>query len=193
MPSRRSSADRFPRGSSWISDSPSGVGALERPPRRSHAAFLGAQTAEPAVLLGRAEPDRPHDLVLLVELEEPSERGRLDRDAASSGPDSSMAIHEPLLPEPRSSEGRRQHPTVPPIELPGPARDLLASDAVATIVTLDEDGGPQLTSAWVGLDGDEIVFATMPEQRKLRNLRRDRRTVEPSAPLSGYIGLTSWK
>ena len=62
-----------------------------------------------------------------------------------------------------------------PIELPGPARELLATDAVATIVTLDEDGGPQVTSAWVGLDGDEIVFATMPEQRKLRNLRRDPR------------------
>jgi PPOX class probable F420-dependent enzyme len=64
---------------------------------------------------------------------------------------------------------------VPPIRLPEPARALLESDAVATIVTLDEDGGPQVTSAWVGLEGDEIVFATMPEQRKLRNLRRDPR------------------
>ena len=62
-----------------------------------------------------------------------------------------------------------------PIELPEPARELLESDAVATIVTLDEDGGPQITSAWVGLDGDEIAFATMPDQRKLRNLRRDPR------------------
>jgi PPOX class probable F420-dependent enzyme len=64
---------------------------------------------------------------------------------------------------------------VPLIELPEPARELLESDAVATIVTLDEDGGPQITSAWVGPDGDEIVFATMPDQRKLRNLRRDPR------------------
>ena len=64
---------------------------------------------------------------------------------------------------------------MPPIELSEPARELLESDAVATIVTLDEDGGPQITSAWVGLDGDEIVFATMPDQRKLRNLRRDPR------------------
>jgi PPOX class probable F420-dependent enzyme len=64
---------------------------------------------------------------------------------------------------------------VPPIELPEPARELLESDAIATVVTLDADGGPQVTSAWVGLDGDEIVFATMPEQRKLRNLRRDPR------------------
>jgi PPOX class probable F420-dependent enzyme len=43
------------------------------------------------------------------------------------------------------------------------------------VVTLDDDGGPQVTAAWVGLDGDQIVFATLPDQRKLRNLRRDPR------------------
>jgi PPOX class probable F420-dependent enzyme len=61
------------------------------------------------------------------------------------------------------------------IALPQAARDLLGSDAVAHVVTLDEDGGPQVTAAWVGLDGDEIVFATLPDQRKLKNLRRDPR------------------
>jgi PPOX class probable F420-dependent enzyme len=55
------------------------------------------------------------------------------------------------------------------------ARALLESDAVAHVVTLDQDGGPQVTAAWVGLDGDEIIFATLPDQRKLRNLRRDPR------------------
>ena len=58
---------------------------------------------------------------------------------------------------------------------PQAARALLESDTVANVVTLDEDGGPQVTAAWVGLDGDEIVFATLPDQRKLRNLRRDPR------------------
>ena len=61
------------------------------------------------------------------------------------------------------------------IELPDAARALLSRDAVATVVTLDEDGTPQLTAAWVGLDGEEIVMATIPDQRKLRNLRRDPR------------------
>jgi PPOX class probable F420-dependent enzyme len=61
------------------------------------------------------------------------------------------------------------------IPLPRAARLLLQSDAVAHVVTLDEDGGPQVTAAWVGLDGDEIIFATLPDQRKLRNLRRDPR------------------
>ena len=55
------------------------------------------------------------------------------------------------------------------------ARDLLESDAVAHVVTLNEDGSPQVTAAWVGVDGDEIVLATIPDQRKLRNLRRDPR------------------
>ena len=61
------------------------------------------------------------------------------------------------------------------IPLPPAAHALLESDAVAHVVTLDKDGGPQVTAAWVGLDGDEIVFATLPDQRKLRNLRRDPR------------------
>jgi PPOX class probable F420-dependent enzyme len=61
------------------------------------------------------------------------------------------------------------------MELPDEARALLESDAVATVVTLNEDGSPQVTSAWVGVDEGEIVFATLPDQRKLRNLRRDPR------------------
>jgi PPOX class probable F420-dependent enzyme len=61
------------------------------------------------------------------------------------------------------------------IHLPDGARELLESDALAHVVTIDEDGGPQVTLAWVGIEGDEIVLATMPEQRKLRNLRRDPR------------------
>jgi hypothetical protein len=32
-----------------------------------------------------------------------------------------------------------------------------------------------VTAVWVGPDGDEVVLATMPDQRKLRNLRRDPR------------------
>jgi PPOX class probable F420-dependent enzyme len=63
------------------------------------------------------------------------------------------------------------------IPLPPSARALLESDAVAHVTTIDGDGAPQVTLAWVGLDGDNIVLATLPEQRKLRNLRRDPRVV----------------
>jgi PPOX class probable F420-dependent enzyme len=61
------------------------------------------------------------------------------------------------------------------VELPSTARDVLESDLVATLVTLNEDGGPQVTSAWVGVEGDEVVIGTIPEQRKLHNMRRDPR------------------
>jgi PPOX class probable F420-dependent enzyme len=61
------------------------------------------------------------------------------------------------------------------IPIPEAARRLLESDVVAQVVTLNEDGGPHVTAAWVGIDGDEIVLATLPDQRKLRNLRRDPR------------------
>jgi PPOX class probable F420-dependent enzyme len=60
-------------------------------------------------------------------------------------------------------------------ELSPAARELIESPAVATLVTLDEDGAPQVTSAWVGLEGDEIVIGTLPDQRKLANIRRDPR------------------
>ena len=71
------------------------------------------------------------------------------------------------------------------IAIPGSARTLLESDAVAHVITLNEDGSPQVTAAWVGVEGDEIVLATLPDQRKLRNLRRDPR-VAVSVP-SGTV------
>jgi PPOX class probable F420-dependent enzyme len=52
---------------------------------------------------------------------------------------------------------------------------LLASDAIATVVTLDADGAPHLSLAWIGIVDGEIAFGTLNDQRKLRNLRRDPR------------------
>jgi PPOX class probable F420-dependent enzyme len=59
--------------------------------------------------------------------------------------------------------------------LPDPARAVLESAALAHLVTLEPDGRPQVTIVWVGLDGDEIVAAHLPEHRKIRNIRRDDR------------------
>jgi PPOX class probable F420-dependent enzyme len=52
---------------------------------------------------------------------------------------------------------------------------LLDSDAVATVVTVGADGAPHVTVAWIGLEDGEIVFGTLDDQVKLRNLRRDPR------------------
>src|ERR1700726_4758536 len=59
--------------------------------------------------------------------------------------------------------------------LPDSARAVLDSSALAHLVTLNPDGSPQVTVVWVGLDGDEIVAAHLPEHRKVRNIRNDSR------------------
>lgn len=55
------------------------------------------------------------------------------------------------------------------------AHRLLESDAVATVVTLDADGSPHISAAWIGVEEGEVVIGTLNDQRKLRNLRRDPR------------------
>jgi PPOX class probable F420-dependent enzyme len=63
------------------------------------------------------------------------------------------------------------------MRLSAEARDLLESDALAHLVTLNADGSPQVSIVWVGLDGDEIVAAHLHPQQKLRNIARDPRVV----------------
>jgi PPOX class probable F420-dependent enzyme len=55
------------------------------------------------------------------------------------------------------------------------ARELLESDALAHLVTINPDGSPQVSIVWVGVDGDEIVSGHIPLHRKLRNIQRDSR------------------
>jgi PPOX class probable F420-dependent enzyme len=57
------------------------------------------------------------------------------------------------------------------------ARELLESDALVHLVTLNPDGSPQLTCVWVGLDGDEIVSGHMHRSQKVRNVERDPRVL----------------
>ena len=62
--------------------------------------------------------------------------------------------------------------------LPDSARALIDTDALGHLVTLNEDGTPQVTCVWVGLDGDDLLTAHLnPRQRKLDNIRRDPRVV----------------
>ena len=63
-----------------------------------------------------------------------------------------------------------------PVERLSPqALRLLESAAMATVVTLDADGAPHVSAAWVGMEDGEVVIGTLDDQRKLRNLRRDPR------------------
>jgi PPOX class probable F420-dependent enzyme len=55
------------------------------------------------------------------------------------------------------------------------ARAVIESDHPAHLVTLNPDGSPHVTLAWVGLEGDEIVIASLRHFRKLRNIALDPR------------------
>jgi PPOX class probable F420-dependent enzyme len=59
--------------------------------------------------------------------------------------------------------------------IPDSARAVLEGPALAHLVTLEPDGRPQVSIVWVGIDGDELVAAHLPEHRKVRNIRRDAR------------------
>jgi PPOX class probable F420-dependent enzyme len=61
--------------------------------------------------------------------------------------------------------------------IPDEARAILESDALAHLVTVNADGTPQVSCVWVGLEGEEIVFASLGPRRKLDNIRRERRVV----------------
>lgn len=62
-------------------------------------------------------------------------------------------------------------------DLPPEARELIESDQLAHLVTLNPDGSPQLTAVWVGIEDGEIVSGHMVQRRKLDNVRRDPRVV----------------
>ena len=59
--------------------------------------------------------------------------------------------------------------------IPDEARAVIESGALAHLVTIEADGRPQVSCVWVGLDGDDVVFASLGARRKLDNLARDPR------------------
>src|ERR1700710_81573 len=55
------------------------------------------------------------------------------------------------------------------------ARALLDSSAIAQLITINADGSPQVSGVWIGLDGDELIVASLPKRIKVRNVERDPR------------------
>lgn len=54
-------------------------------------------------------------------------------------------------------------------------RALLDAKNYAVLCTTNPDGSPQSSVLWVIRDGDDLLFSTLKDRRKERNLRRDPR------------------
>ena len=79
------------------------------------------------------------------------------------------------------------------MKIPQSIRELVESGTPAHLVTLNRDGSPQLTLVWIGLDGDDIVAGHLPENRKVKNIRRDPRVViSLEANTRSAMGLTEY-
>jgi PPOX class probable F420-dependent enzyme len=77
--------------------------------------------------------------------------------------------------------------------IPDSARRVLEGGALAHLVTLEPDGRPQVSIVWIGVDGEEIVAAHLPEHRKVRNIRRDPRVaLSVEAGTRNQIGLDEY-
>jgi PPOX class probable F420-dependent enzyme len=77
--------------------------------------------------------------------------------------------------------------------IPDSAREVLESARLGHFVTLNADGSPHVTCAWVGVEGDEVLIATMADQTKLRNVRRDPRVaLSMATSVENEMGLTQY-
>jgi PPOX class probable F420-dependent enzyme len=61
------------------------------------------------------------------------------------------------------------------VEIPSAAREVLESNELAHLVTLNPDGSPQVTCVWVRLEDGEIVSGHLGRWQKVRNIERDPR------------------
>ena len=63
------------------------------------------------------------------------------------------------------------------IGLPQSVKRILQDKAYGHVITFNAAGKPQVTMVWMDVEGDEVLFNTAEGRLKLRNLRRDPRTV----------------
>jgi PPOX class probable F420-dependent enzyme len=76
-------------------------------------------------------------------------------------------------------------------ELPAEARAAIESGALAHLVTINDDGSPQVACVWVGIEGDELLTGHLASsQQKLKNVVRDPRVaLSVQLPTRNPIGL----
>src|SRR5438552_4767128 len=54
-------------------------------------------------------------------------------------------------------------------------RELQDGKNIATVATVNPDGGPQASVVWILRDGDTVLFSAISTRRKVLNLTRDPR------------------
>ena len=79
------------------------------------------------------------------------------------------------------------------MKIPQDIRNLIESGCHAHLVTLNPDGSPQVTLIWIGLDGDEVVAAHLPRNKKVRNIEHDARVaISLEAATKSGFGMTEY-
>jgi PPOX class probable F420-dependent enzyme len=79
------------------------------------------------------------------------------------------------------------------VKIPQEVRNLIESGCHAHLVTLNRDGSPQVTLVWIGLEGEEIVAAHLPRNRKVQNIERDPRVaISLETDTKSAMGLTEY-
>jgi PPOX class probable F420-dependent enzyme len=77
--------------------------------------------------------------------------------------------------------------------IPAAARAVLEGDGLAHLVTASSDGAPQVSCVWVGIEDEEIVFASLGPRRKLDNIARDPRVaLSIETAETGPLGLLNY-
>lgn len=72
-------------------------------------------------------------------------------------------------------------------------RTFLQQPVVARMTTIDPDGYPHTVPIWYLLDGDDIVMATGPTARKIRNIRANPKGAVTigGEPVGKHVGYTT--
>jgi PPOX class probable F420-dependent enzyme len=78
------------------------------------------------------------------------------------------------------------------MDIPEGALAILDSPVLAHLATIQPDGTPHITCAWVGVEGGEVVIGTLFDQRKLQNVRRDPRVTLSMQTDETHHGLTKY-
>jgi PPOX class probable F420-dependent enzyme len=58
---------------------------------------------------------------------------------------------------------------------PESAQQVVRNGALGHLATINESGSIHVSLCWVGIDGSDLVLATMFDQKKLKNMRREPR------------------